>query len=316
VWSEARFSLGRLDLKPGLRLEHYGLSDETVLDPRLALRLPLSKTLALVESVGRYHQPPTPGDIDPNGGNPDLKSSYYDSASVGGEYTGEVWSGSLTGFYSAGFDQGVRRMGGLDFTNLGSLGPTFAQLLERQLGLAFARDNIGRARNYGVELFVKRYTKSWFGLLSYTLSKAVRVDDPKYWLTPTPTPGAPSGPRPFDLDQRHNLNVAASVVLGNWRLGGRIQYVSGVPYSPLLTDVNGNPVLPPYSSRLPDFFQVDIRADRIWRRCWGTIDLYFDIQNATNRRNLEGRDLDEFGVETDLRGLPILPFIGVEFVPY
>ena len=62
------------------------------------------------------------------------------------------------------------------------------------------------------------------------------------------------------------------------------------------------------------FFQLDFRADRLWRKCWGTIDLYFDIQNITNRRNVEGRDVDDFGMETDIRGLPILPFIGVEFI--
>ena len=47
-----------------MRLEHYGLSHESVIDPRLSLSLPLTKTLTLKESIGRYHQPPTAGDID------------------------------------------------------------------------------------------------------------------------------------------------------------------------------------------------------------------------------------------------------------
>ena len=110
-------------------------------------------------------------------------------------------------------------------------------------------------------------------------------DDPRQWDRTQPNLAVVHGPRPFDLDQRHNLNVAGSYVLGKWRLGGRIQYVSGTPYSPQLTDLQGAPVYPPYSVRIPDFFQLDIRADRIWKRCWGTIDLYFDIQNVTNRRN-------------------------------
>ncbi len=315
AWGEVRFLLGKLDLKPGLRMERYGLSDESVVDPRLALRLPLTDTFALRQSIGRYHQSPTPGDVDPNGGNPNLKSSYYDATALGIEASGEDWGGSLTGFYSYGVDQGVRVTPTQDFTNLGSLGPTFAQLLEKQLGLAFYRENIGRAKNYGVELLLRRRTKYWFGLISYTLSKAVRIDDPRLWDTTPPNQKVAHGPRPFDLDQRHNLNVAGSYVLGKWRLGGRIQYVSGAPYSPQLSDLQGDPVFPPYSQRLPDFFQLDLRADRIWRRCWGTIDLYFDIQNVTNRRNIEGRDIDDNGVETDVRGLPILPFIGIEFIP-
>jgi hypothetical protein len=54
----------------------------------------------------------------------------------------------------------------------------------------------------------------------------------------------------------------------------------------------------------------------MWERCWGTIDLYFDIQNVTNRRNIEGREPNDFNTgDDDIRGLPIMPFIGVEFIP-
>ena len=46
---------------------------------------------------------------------------------------------------------------------------------------------------------------------------------------------------------------------------------------------------------------------------------YIDVQNATNRRNVEARELgfDDFGRprQEDLRGLPIIPFIGLEFRP-
>jgi len=50
------------------------------------------------------------------------------------------------------------------------------------------------------------------------------------------------------------------------------------------------------------------------------VNLYFDIQNATNRRNVEGRDFTydtehPNGFDEDVPGLPILPFIGVEFLP-
>jgi hypothetical protein len=50
------------------------------------------------------------------------------------------------------------------------------------------------------------------------------------------------------------------------------------------------------------------------------VNLYFDIQNVTNRRNVEGRDFvvnDEHptGGDEDIPGLPIVPFIGLEFIP-
>jgi hypothetical protein len=90
-----------------------------------------------------------------------------------------------------------------------------------------------------------------------------------------------------------------------------------MPYSPTIgSDAAGDPMVDPYAGRLPMFVRFDVRADRMWPRCWGTIDLYFDIQNATNRDNVEGREPNDFLTgDDDIRGLPIVPFIGVEFIP-
>ncbi len=45
---------------------------------------------------------------------------------------------------------------------------------------------------------------------------------------------------------------------------------------------------PLLSQRLPAFVQIDLRLDHAWRRSWGTLGLYIDVQNATNRDNPEG----------------------------
>lgn len=310
-WIETRFDLPTVSVKPGVRVERYGLSDETVIDPRIAAIIPMNDSARLRLTAGRYHQPPTPGDIDPNGGNPALRGSYNDSFALGVE--GELdsgWSGSLTGYYTMGSMLGVRHSDDMnDFHTLGGLGPTFSLLLERQLGLSFYRENDGQARNYGAEALVRVNTKRWMGLVAYTFAVAERHDGE----------GSVLGWRPFELDQRHNINVAGSVTLGPWRLGARVHYVSGMPYSPTIGyDPDGDPVFDPYAGQLPDFFQADLRLDRVWRRAWGTIDLYFDIQNVTNRRNVEGREPSDdlmIGGDEDIRGLPIMPFIGVEFIP-
>ena len=131
-------------------------------------------------------------------------------------------------------------------------------------------------------------------MLAYTLSQAERTDDPM----------TRPGWRPFELDQRHNFNVAASIPLAKWRVGARVHVVSGTPLAP------------PLSGNLPMFFQLDVRADRKWPQCWGDVTFYADIQNITNRRNIEGRVFDdEELVIKESRGLPIAPFIGVEFLP-
>ncbi len=319
LWTDARFDLvkDRLSLKPGLRAEHYGLSSEEVVDPRLAIRERLTDQLVLRETVGRFHQPPTPGDVDPNGGNPRLHSSYFDQAAVGVEGDWDGWSGSLTGYYNLGNDLGTRVIDSTgEFKDLGGLGPTFELLLEKQLGLAFRRENLGRARDRGIELLVRRQTDTYLAMISYTLSQAER-DDPELVMTQAnPTPDR--GFRPFELDQRHNLNLIGSRKFGAWRLGARIQLVSGTPYTPLTTPTNPDPAR--FSANLPLFFQLDLRADRTWKRCWGLINFYADIQNATNYGNVEAREVASSDSPTpngysDLPGLPIAPFIGVEFVP-
>lgn len=314
LWTDARFDLvkNRISLKPGLRAEHYGLSSEYVVDPRLAIREVLTDHLVLRETVGRYHQPPTPGDVDPNGGNPNLKSSYFDQSAVGVEGVWDGWSGSLTGYYNLGKNLGVRQVDSTgEFKDLAGLGPTFELLLEKQLGLAFYRYNAGRARDRGIELLVKRTTPHWFAMVAYTLAKAER-DEPQLIVM-----DRDRGFHPFELDQRHNLNLIVSRKFTNWRFGARIQLVSGAPYTPQSFTTAPAPYL---SESLPMFFQLDLRADRTWVRDWGLINFYADIQNATNYQNVEARELvDTSDVHpngiNELHGLPIAPFIGVEWVP-
>jgi hypothetical protein len=317
LWAEGRWKLDgeRFAVKPGLRVEVYGLSREIVVDPRLNLHQRLTEGVTLRQAIGRYHQPPTPGDLDPREGNRRLDSSYVDQVTLGVDAElPKAISSSVTGFYGYGRGIGVRVRGpdpgdGPPEPNLGGLGPTFELLLEKQLGLASYRENLGRARSYGVEVALKRRSGRWFSMLSYTLARSERTDDPREGV----------GWRPFELDQRHNLQLATSVAFTKWRFGARVQLVTGNPYTPRSVGPDGQDVvIEPWGGRLPAFFSLDLRADRRWRRCWGDLVLYFDIQNATNRRNVEGRELVDEGngpTEEDIRGLPIIPFIGVEFLP-
>ncbi len=317
LWGELRYKLwgDRASIKPGLRLEAYGLSGELAIDPRLNIAMQLTPTIALRQSIGRYSQPPTPGDVDPDGGNRELDGSHADQLTLGvdTQFPHEILA-SLTGFYSDVQDLGIktRRPNSFDDGDpeLGGLGPTFELLLEKQLGISQYRTNVGRGRNMGLELQVKRNVDGLFTMLSYTLANAQRVDDPRSGI----------GRRPFELDQRHNLQLVVGKQYTNWKFGARIQLVSGNPYTPTerydpLTGefIEGEP----YSENLPTFFTLDLRADRRWHKCWGDLVLYFDIQNVTNRRNIEGREGINFetGQPDEIPGLPIIPFIGVEFLP-
>lgn len=339
LWTELRYHTveDRIAIKPGVRVEVYGLTTGTpqrsasgsvgtigepdgpqvVVDPRLNISQRLSEDTTFRQAIGRYHQPPTPGDVDPVNGNAGLDSSYVDQMSLGIEtlFPRDVFA-SVTGFYHHGRELGVRLRNprpGSDAPepNLGGLGPTFELLLEKQLGFAIYRESIGRARSAGVELLVKRNAGNLFTMLAYTFAISQRTDDPR--ARDIAHDGAW---RPFELDQRHNLQIAVSRRWEKWRLGARLQIVSGNPYSPSHLTPTGDVEQDPWAGRLPTYVSLDVRLDRRWHRCWGDVNLYVDIQNAINYDNVEGREFD-FDVmgDADIPGLPIIPFIGVEFLP-
>jgi hypothetical protein len=308
-WQSAQ---GRLAIKPGLRVESYGATGEIVIDPRLNLRQRLGEQLVLRQAIGRFHQQPTPMELEGTLGNPRLRSAYTDQLSLGLE--AELPAGleaSITGYWHYGRRQPTAaiRPGpdpAIPEPNTGGLGPIFTELLEEQFGSFDYREAVGRSRSRGIELSLRRRTERWFGFLGYTIAAAERTDDPVRFV----------GWRPYQLDQTHHFTAVGSVGFRHWRVGGRISVVSGNPYSPASgADEFGNPIIDVYGGRLPVFAAIDVRADRVWRRPWGEIVFYIDLQNASNRRNIEGRDVDDNGVEKDIRGLPTLPFIGLEFVP-
>ena len=315
LFMSSRFDLGgtRLQVRPGVRIESYLTTGEVVFDPRLNTHIQLLDWLGFRQGLGRYHQPPSPADTDKLAGNPHLQSSYYDQASVGFDAAiATGWSASVTGYYSYGQNIAVAandpRNPGQPavMPDFGGLGPTFQELLEKELGATRYEDNSGRAKNYGVELSIRHTSECWFAMLSYTLASSQRTDNPT----------ADVGWRPYELDQLHNLNLVASYRHKRWQFGGRVQLVSGNPYSPVVITPSGTEVTEPWAGTLPLFFQLDLRVDHRWYPHYGTVDLYLDIQNVTNNHNVEGRELDEgTGKEVDTYGLPIIPFIGVELIP-
>lgn len=157
-------------------------------------------------------------------------------------------------------------------------------------------------------------------LANYAWSRSKRKYDPALG----------GGWEPYGLDQPLRLNLLFSTTAFRWNVGARLTAVSGNPAHlvPEGTPVPDGPDDPSeVLVRLPTFWQVDLRIDRMWKRPWGSISLFFDIQNITNHRNVELREsrlslTDPGNINSplvyrydDVRGLPILPYIGVEFVP-
>ena len=329
VWLEGLYRLpgDRLSVKPGLRLERYGLTGEWALDPRLTVSHALPHGITLKESIGLYHQPPVPADLDPLAGNPDLASSYSLQSAIGAQI--DLPRGievSATGFYDELHDVPVDVVTSATAAaepgsaGAGGAGAISRELTSEQFGTYSYQENVGRGRNYGIETMLRGAggpagrAGSWLGWLSYTYSRALRRGDPARML----------GYAPYVLDQPHVLTALGSVqVSAGWRLGARVRYVSGNPITPVTGsyfDSDTQQYQPSsgvlLSERLPAFFQLDLRMDRRWKRSWGTVGLFLDIQNVTNRLNPEGVSYDfDYSQRTYTRGLPIFPSVGVEYQP-
>ncbi len=314
------FFLGdRVEVRPGLRGDHFGLSDQWTLDPRIVMHARLPAGVSLVQSVGRYHAPPLVTDLDPIfGDRVMLGSSATQVATTVKTIVGDDKEVSATVYYQNLDDLPVDAISSATPTSAnggtesGGLLGVSRELVDTQFGSYSYREAIGRGYAYGLELIARRNVGSWTGWIAYTYGRSYRANPTKGDIT-----------RPYVLDQPHSLTIVGTTALGpKWRLGGRFRYTTGNPFTPVAgayVDGSGDwvPVDGPIlSQRLPDFYQLDLRLDRIWRRPWGVMMLYIDLQNAINRANAEGVVYNEdYSRRSHTNGLPIFPSIGVEYIP-
>ena len=147
----------------------------------------------------------------------------------------------------------------------------------------------------------------FFGWIAYTLSRSERQD-------------APGGStRLFDYDQPHVLTAVVSKELQAWTFGVRFRYATGLPRTPVAgafydaKDDLYDPVFGPQNStRLPAFWQMDLRVDRSFRL--GEIArllVYLEGLNVTNRSNGEEYIYNvDYTRRGTVAGLPAIAVVG------
>lgn len=324
AWTELahRFAGERFLVQLGARGERFGLTREWVLDPRLTLRQQLTPKIALSQTLGRYHQPALATSIDYQLPGEPFRASHAWQASAGVN----VVSTSLGGDVSAtAFGASLRDLpvdvisGATPIASPGSPASGGAaavsrELTEEQFGRYSYQANRGRGLTYGVEALIRRRVGLVQGWLAYTYARSYRQGDP--WALDRYVP--------YVLDQPHVLTALASFPLGDkWRFGGRLRFATGNPITPTdgsYFNTNSQQYVPrsapALSGRLPPFIQLDLRVDRLWRRRWGALKLFLDVQNVTNRINPEGVTYNyDYTERQYTRGLPVFPSLGLEYTP-
>jgi hypothetical protein len=288
-----------LSIVAGVRGDYQSVMGDAWVDPRLSVLFTPAPWVTVKAQAGLYHQPPDyrVGQLSPTFGNPDLLPEGARHFMVGAEgRLFENLSVDVQGWYKDLFQQARQVLTG----GLGS------DVNVPGAASRFASTGTGRA--FGADVLVRWRWPSFFGWVAYSLSRVER----EAFVGPGSTLAA--------LDQPHNLIVVASVRLPwNLQVGGRFRFASGALVTPVvasLFDNNGNYYYPlpgqPWSTRLPDFFQLDVRLDKRFVFSTWTLAVFVDVQNVTNQQNAEGQLYNyNYTQHAYVYGIPILPSLGL-----
>jgi hypothetical protein len=278
AWAELDWQLTpRIELTPGVRVDlfHSGGASAVGVDPRLGVRVDVTKRVKVLHALGIAHQPPSfivpvPGLALANlrGG---LQRSLQTAAGVEVKLPLQITATATlfnNVFLNMSDTAGVRPPG------------NDQNQVPRSLGVA-----------RGLEVHIRRnLTQALGGFLSYTLSRSTRT--------------LGSFEFPYAFDRTHVLNTALAYDLGRrWRIGGRFTFYTGVPD----LDPPGNVLAavrrldPP---REPAFYRIDARLEKKWtfgKTVW--LAFVAEILNATfNKETVNGEEI----------GPVTIPSIGLE----
>jgi TonB family protein len=303
LFGEVSLRSGDVTVTPGVRADMQFVDSTTVssIDPRIRGAWAVSDGTVLKGGGGRHSQAPTSRQLSlASDGNPNLvaESSYQFSGGI--EQIIVSWlTLDITGFYHHLDDLVVGREDRFSFYS----GPPPAGPFDSE---PYANDGTGRA--FGAEMLASIEADNTSGLLSGTWSRSDRVKRPGADRTL------------FEYDQPLVINALISRKLPRrWRVGARIRYGSGNPYTPVANRIYNHDrreFIPVYgerdSGRLPPFFSVDLRIDKdyVFRK-W-TLTTYLDIQNATYSKNVESQGYSyDYGAEEPILSSPPVPAFGL-----
>jgi len=293
----------RLNVTLGGRVDHYAILSQSRFSPRAGLNVRLTDTLSLNSSAGSYYQQPAFLFVSAFPQNASLvpwRANHY--------VTGLAWSPDASLQVTA---EAYRKTysdypvaSDLPTVSLANIGDTFAV---REI--LFPLTSAGEGDADGVEMFVeKRLTSKLYGQGNLSFSRTRHAG-----LDRVLRPGSFDYPFVFNLLGGYRLSPA-------WELSARLSFLSGRPFTPYdqavsteqrrgvydLTRVN--------AERAPDYGRVDIRVDRTFTVSGQPLNLFFGVQNVTNRRNFASyswnrrTNTQQFGEQQG-----IFPILGVDW---
>jgi hypothetical protein len=291
----------RVNVTLGGRFDHYSILSQARFSPRAGINVRLSDALAWNSSAGSYYQQPAFL----------LVSAFPQNASLvpwrANHYvTGLAWAPDASLRVTA---EAYRKTysdypvaSDLPTVSLANIGDTFA-VREILFPLASA----GEGYSEGVEFLVeKRLTSKLYGQGNMSFSRTRHAG-----LDRVLRPGSFDYPFVFNLLGGYRLSPA-------WELSARLSFLSGRPFTPYDQTVSAEQRRGVYdltrvnAERASDYGRVDIRVDRTFTVSGQPLNLFFGVQNVTNRRNFASytwnrrTNTQQFGEQQGI--FPILGF--------
>lgn len=238
-------------------------------DPRLLLRERVHERWTLRQSLGAYHQAP-----DPPIPIPGVEAIGLDQGlqrNIQGTFG---WEWRIADIATLTQDVYLGRLSNLQDYELSDFSSGSTEVDDYLIRVS--------GWSYGLETMLRLLPgqRAW-GWLAYTLSRSTR----NYPI---------GGSAPSAWDQRHILNLVLGWnVSRKWRLGGRLHFNTGRPYTTQRRLEDGT--IESFAdaardhrndARLPPFLQFDARVERIFTLRDFRLHLYLDLTNATLSREV------------------------------
>lgn len=305
-------------LKLGAAVSSNNYTDETFVEPRLALRYQVSNDYKLKLAYGEHHQWFRQYKyLSQTFGSPDLKLTNAKHYVFGVEHEGSSdWAWRFETYY--------KKMDDLIVSNPDYQIDEYGENSSGQNGNNYLNEGEGDA--YGVEFLLnKAISNKWYGWLSVAYSKTERnnnITDDNFRYV-------------YDLPWIVNL-VGNYEINDEWQLGLRWRYQSGSLYTPIVgaepvypLDDEGNPdssqepiFYDPVegefnSERLEDFHRLDVRLDYETKMFGNDANIYFEVLNLYGQKSLSGyeynEDYTEREAEYQFPEMPI-PSFGIQVI--
>ena len=264
----------RVKVTLGGRFDHYDVLSRARFSPRAGVSVRLTDALSWNTSAGSYYQQPAFLFVSAFPQNASLvpwRADHYVtgvawSPNAGFRVTVETYRKIYTGYPVAS---------DLPTVSLANIGDTF-DVRE----ILFPLTSEGEGHSEGVEIFAeKRLTSKLYGQGNLSFSRTRHAG-----LDRVLRPGSFDYPFVFNLLGGYRLSPA-------WEMSARLSFLSGRPFTPYDQAVSTAQRRGVYdlarvnAERAPDYGRVDIRVDRTFTVGGQPLNLFFGVQNVTNRRN-------------------------------